>query len=239
MKSHHFLFLLIILIFSFASTSCKHKPTIENASTDPMDTIPNSGTPCEPGIVYYFRDVQPILVSNCAVSGCHDNVTKRKGIDYSSFASAIATGKIKPFKPNSSDMYEVLFDNGDDKMPPNPRPSLTNAQKATIKKWISQGAKEYFCDANIGCDSTNTSYANDIVPILTNSCTGCHSGNNPSGGVSLDSYQNTASFANNGKLYGTSAHLSGYAPMPPSGSGLSSCDLAKIKNWIDQGAPEN
>ncbi len=238
MKSTRFFFLLLVAV-AWASTSCKHKPTIENVSMDPMDSIPNSGTPCDPGVVYYFRDIQPILVSNCAVSGCHDNVTKREGIDYSSFATSVSTGKIKPFKPNSSDMYEVLFESGDEKMPPSPRPSLTGAQKAIIKKWISQGAKEYFCDANIGCDSTNTSYANDIVPILTNSCTGCHSGSSPTAGVSLDNYQSTAAFANNGKLYGTSAHLSGYSPMPPSGSGLSSCDLAKIKNWVEQGAPNN
>ena len=238
MKLLIFSFLLTVMFF-VTTTSCKHEATIENVSSDPQDTVPNSGTPCEPGVVYYFRDVQPILVSNCAVSGCHDNVTKKEGIDYSSFASAIATGKIKPFKPNSSDMYEVLFESGDEKMPPSPRQSLTTAQKATIEKWISQGAKEYFCDANVGCDSTSASYANDIVPILTNSCTGCHGGSSPSAGVSLDTYQSAAAFANNGKLYGTSAHLSGYSPMPPNGSGLTSCELAKIKNWIDQGAPNN
>jgi len=238
MKLLIFSFFLMVMV-TITNSSCKHEPTIENVSMDPKDSIPNSGTPCDPGIVYYFRDVQPILVSNCAVSGCHDNVTKKEGIDYSSFATSVATGKIKPFKPNSSDMYEVLFESGDEKMPPSPRPSLTTAQKATIKKWISQGAKEYFCDANVGCDSTNVSYANDIVPILTNNCTGCHGGNSPSAGIALDSYQNAAASANNGKLYGTSAHLSGYVAMPPSGSGLTSCDLAKIKNWVEQGAPDN
>ncbi|HHB79625.1 MAG TPA: hypothetical protein ENK85_10380 [Saprospiraceae bacterium] len=239
MRIFQLLLLVSIALVSLWGVSCKHDPIIENVSTNPQDTIHNSGTPCEPGIVYYFRDVQPILMSNCAVSGCHDASTHKEGINYSSFSTTLSTGKVKPNQPNQSKMYKVLFESGEEKMPPNPRPSLTNDQKAIIKKWINQGAKEYFCDANVGCDSVNVSYANDIVPILSNSCTGCHSGNTPSGNVSLDAYQSVATFANNGKLYGTAAHLNGYSPMPPSGNGITDCAKAKIKNWVEQGAPDN
>ncbi len=240
MKEYLLFILMAIALSSLATmTSCKHTPEIINVSSDPMDSIPNSGTPCDPAVVYYFRDIQPILTSNCAVSGCHNSTSKREGIDYSSFETTIATGKVKPNNPNRSKMYKVLFDSGDDKMPPSPRPPLTSVQKAIIKKWINQGAKAYFCDAQVGCDSLNVSYANTIAPLLSNSCVGCHSGNNPSGGVSLSNYQSVANSANSGKLYGTVAHLSGYSPMPPSGNGLTICAKAQIKNWVEQGAPNN
>lgn len=218
--------------------SCKHDPIIEGISQDSQDTIPNSGEDCDPNVVYYFKDIQPILSSNCAVSGCHDNLTHKERIDYSSYAKTTATGKVTPNNPNNSKMYNVLFESGEDKMPPAPRPELTPEQKALIKKWIAQGAENYFCDDNTNCDTTNTSYTNNVVPILTNNCIGCHNASNSSGGVVLDNYTPVASSALSGKLFGSINHDAGYVPMPPSGN-LSNCDKALIKSWIDKGAPNN
>lgn len=66
----------------------------------------------------------------------------------------------------------------------------------------------------------------------------CHAGTGPSGGISLDTYASVKTVANNGRLYGSISHASGYVAMPQSGT-MSSCDIKKIKAWIDAGAPNN
>jgi hypothetical protein len=40
-------------------------------------------------------------------------------------------------------------------------------------------------------------------------------------------------------LYGALSWAAGYKTMPQGGSKLSDCQLAKIKSWVDAGAPQN
>lgn len=90
------------------------------------------------------------------------------------------------------------------------------------------------------CDTANVRYASTVVPLLqANGCTGCHGGGAPSGNVSLDQYNGVRTVALNGRLYGTISHSPGFSPMPKGGSKMNSCDIAKIKAWIDAGAPNN
>jgi len=90
-----------------------------------------------------------------------------------------------------------------------------------------------------GCDTTNVTYSATIAPILATNCIGCHNSTIPNAGVILSNYNDLKVQVNNGRFWGAINHLSGFANMPPSGSKLSNCNLAKIKKWIDDGAPNN
>lgn len=89
------------------------------------------------------------------------------------------------------------------------------------------------------CDSTSVSYSQTIVPIVNANCIICHSAANPSGNVIANTWEGLSTQALNGNLWGGVNWESGFVPMPKDGSKLSGCDLAKIKNWINQGAPNN
>jgi hypothetical protein len=90
------------------------------------------------------------------------------------------------------------------------------------------------------CDTSTTTYSATITGILNNyGCMNCHVGGNPSGGINLESYANVKAYVDNGKLYGSISHASGFIPMPDGAAKMSSCDLKKVKAWIDAGAPNN
>lgn len=97
----------------------------------------------------------------------------------------------------------------------------------------------YPYDPNTSCDTLNIVYNTDIKPILENNgCVSCHSTAGPSGGVILDTYEQTKIVADNGRLFGSVNHDDGYSPMPQGGNKLSDCDLSKIQAWINDGSPE-
>jgi hypothetical protein len=90
------------------------------------------------------------------------------------------------------------------------------------------------------CDTTSVTYSSTITSILNNyGCMGCHVGSNPSGGINLDTYANVKASADNGKLYGAISHAPGFIPMPDGAAKMSSCNIKKVKAWIDAGAPDN
>lgn len=104
--------------------------------------------------------------------------------------------------------------------------------------------EEYLYPETANCVTENMSYANDVWPVISASCTGCHSGANPSGGISLENYSDVNAAAligagNYGSLYGVISYASGNSPMPKGGDKLSDCTISKIKAWIDQGATDN
>lgn len=89
------------------------------------------------------------------------------------------------------------------------------------------------------CEVGTVTYAQTIHPILENSCTGCHSSGFGSAGVILDSYIEVQKQALNGRLLGSVSHAPSFHPMPHGGSKLPDCTIAKIKAWVDAGAPNN
>lgn len=81
-------------------------------------------------------------------------------------------------------------------------------------------------------------YEKDVKNIVNNSCavSGCHTGSSPAAGISLNTYNQVRSQAENGNLIGRINSSSN--PMPPSGQ-LPSATRSIIDQWKDDGFLEN
>lgn len=217
----------IVTIFA-----CTHDPVYLAPDTSNLDGTED----CNPDIIYYEKDIQPILNSSCAYVGCHDSKTAAHHIDLSSFAKSIE--EVSPGKLSDSELYEVIItSNPGKRMPPSGK--LPAELIAPIEKWILQGAQNITCINNTACTTSETPYSNGVKSIMTTYCYGCHSGSNPIGKIKLDSYSSVKASANNGSLYGSVSWLQGYSKMPEGLPKLDTCTINKIKNWVDNGAQDN
>jgi hypothetical protein len=88
------------------------------------------------------------------------------------------------------------------------------------------------------CDTTNVTYSQSIVPILSANCYTCHTTGNPNSTIVLDSYTSVLVYVTNGKLIPSIDHT-GPFPMPKGGSMLDPCSIEKIKKWVANGAHNN
>ncbi len=183
----------------------------------------------------FSRDILPVIVSHCATSGCHDAITHEEDYNFTSYNNI--KNAVTPGRPGSSKLLEAITTNeSDEKMPPAGKPQLTVAQIDSIRKWILYGALNENCGEL--CDTINpVTYAATILPVLQSSCTGCHSGTNPSGNVTLSSYAGVSAAASNGLLM-KSLRGEGVTRMPPSGS-LSECRIRQFGLWVENGYPNN
>lgn len=226
-------FLLIPGILMMVALSCRHIALYDL-------TTPTISVNCDPDTVYFTNDVQPIIVSNCAKSGCHaSGGGGEEARDLSSYTAIMNSGYVKPFQANQSRLYEaVTSGGGEGRMPPYPYPGLTSTQTDLIKTWINQGARNNTCEGG-PCDTSNVTYSGTIAPLLDNFCTGCHGTVSPSAGINLTSYADVASAAANGSLYGSVAQLPGFLAMPYGGSLLPSCQIDEIRIWVENGYPNN
>ena len=194
---------------------------------------------CSPDTAYFQQQVLPVIVSNCSMSGCHDAVSHEDGIILTSYASIMSTGKIKPGNPEDSELFEkIIANDNDNRMPPPPRSRLTTDQVEVIRKWIRQGAKNNSCQSSV-CDTASVGYSSSIKPMITSRCLGCHSSTSPGGGYDLSTYAGVKARMDDGKFWASVNHVTGFSPMPKNSSKLSDCELAKIKKWKEEGAPNN
>jgi hypothetical protein len=88
------------------------------------------------------------------------------------------------------------------------------------------------------CDTANVTYSQTIAPIMVQSCNVCHSTVVATAGIVTDNYDALRVVAVNGSLSAAVNHTGAF-PMPKDGEKLSDCNLAKIKKWVDAGAPNN
>ena len=118
-KIHLFLALLIIITIASWITSCSHKADI-------------TGLP----EVCFERDILPIYINNCAITGCHDGVNT-----------------VVPGNPGSSRSYQAIISKwGQNKMPPSQPVSLEN--RIMIRVWIEQGARQTVCSITKAPDNS-------------------------------------------------------------------------------------
>jgi mono/diheme cytochrome c family protein len=99
----------------------------------------------------------------------------------------------------------------------------------------------YHTVSNVPCTDTAgvVSYAQKVAPMLQQYCYSCHSGNFPSGNIAMGTYAADKAIGQNGSLYGSINHASGYSPMPQGTPKMSSCQIAVVKKWIDSGMQNN
>jgi hypothetical protein len=207
---------------------------------DPVVNIPVVQPPtlvtCSPDTVYFKQKILPLIVSNCAMSGCHDAISKKDGVILTDYTNIMR--EVRVSNPTSSELYKSLIDTGEDRMPP--VGSLPADQINSVLTWIKQGAKNNSCDASAtNCVTTVISFKSTVQPILKTNCVGCHSGTQPSGNIDLTTYTQVQKYAVNGKLYGSIAHQTGFIPMPTATSTLSTCEVSQIKSWITAGSLNN
>ncbi|MEI8203039.1 MAG: hypothetical protein WCH34_08520 [Bacteroidota bacterium] len=208
MKNHVILtcFTALILLIS----SCKHDPTppIIDESTLPSN-------------ICFSDEIQPIIRSNCAYSGCHAG---NQDPDLSTYDGIMHL--VKAGNPQSSRLYTLAIGS---QMPPSPKTPLNLQQVTLIYGWIKQGALNNTC----GCDTNLFTFSGAVLPTILNFCSGCHSGSSPSGDINLETYSQIAGATN---LYSRITNTS--SPMPPSGL-MDACKITQIKKWIDAGKPNN
>lgn len=201
--------------------------------------IPDSINNCDEGVIYFEKDLLPVIVSNCATAGCHAEKDPEKGIRLNTIANILKS--VEPGNPEGSDLYKdlagVIPANDKDAMPPPPLNPLTNDVIKDIYDWIKGGAQLYVCDVDCIVESTN--YSKDVSGMMTKYCVGCHNQGNASGSVILTDYDSVKKYADNGQLMGTIKHENGYSIMPPDGNKVESCDILKLQDWIDSGALDN
>lgn len=248
--------IFLLVVFTMMMPSCVHDP-FTPVIPNPVDTTGNpvdtTGNPvdttgqdttfikCDSNLVYFEQEVLPIIISNCAKSGCHDAITHEEGLNLTSYTKIMSSGIVKPNNPGGSKLIKVIkLSGGEEAMPPYPNQKLTTEQINLLSKWISQGAKDTSCvETYITCDTTAVSYSGFIAPLFSTFCAGCHSGGNPSGGILLNSYNGVKAVALNGRLLGAISWSPGFKSMPDGGNKLTDCSISKIQAWINDGAPNN
>ncbi|MEK7756342.1 MAG: c-type cytochrome domain-containing protein, partial [Planctomycetota bacterium] len=90
--------------------------------------------------VSFSRDVQPILTENCFK--CHGEALQLSGLDLRSRATMLKGGQkgpaVVPGKADLSRLYKLVSAQEKPSMPLDGK--LTDAQVATLREWINQGA---------------------------------------------------------------------------------------------------
>lgn len=89
------------------------------------------------------------------------------------------------------------------------------------------------------CNTLDMSYEQDVLPILQNRCYQCHDQANNQGNVTLEGYDNLILRVNSGRFLGAIKRESGFSPMPKNEPALPACEIAKIEQWVNDGAPNN
>ncbi len=184
----------------------------------------------------FQRDILPVLVSSCAMTGCHDAATHEEGYTFASYSTTMMA--VTAGSTGNSKLYEVITapDNEDNRMPPPPLPRLPAAVIDSIAAWIRYGAPDEFCGEV--CDTLNpVTFSGTLWPVIQTSCVGCHGATNPGGSVRLTGYSDVAAVASSGVLM-NALKGNGVPKMPPAGS-LTACRIRQFALWIKNGYPNN
>lgn len=209
---------------------------IESSAACPTTIIGGNGGGTPPVTRACFtRDILPVILSRCATTGCHDGAAGGERRSFTTYANI--SSSVSPGNPSQSSLYRVItITSGGSKMPPASSPQLSVAEIDSIGKWIGYGALNENCGEV--CDTINTvTFSGTIWPIMQTSCTGCHIGTSPGGGIAIANYANVQTIAANGSLM-NSLRGTGVSVMPK-GSAFTACRIRQFDMWVKNGALNN
>lgn len=222
------------------------------------------------GGIDFEKEVAPILAAKCA--NCHNEERSSGGLKLDSFAGLEAGGTNKPLVTPGQSARSLLVArltaNGPARMPKAPQPALSATEIAAITSWVNQGAKfegdkaKKFVAAAAGggarpnnlpppqiaraSGNEKVSFTNDIAPFMVNLCVGCHSGNNPRGGLSLATFEGLMKGGASGRVI-LPGNLEGsrlwrlvggleLPRMPQGQARITRTNYENLKVWLEEGA---
>lgn len=217
---YKFSFLSIILL---VFTGCRHDSEV---------------TPTTPRICFE-TEVLPIVLTNCAISGCHNG--NEDIISINSYSDVMRL--VKAGKPYQSRIFKSVTNTWGNLMPPKPHLPLSARQRTILYLWILQGAKSGLCDT-ISHTSDSICFTNVILPVFETNCasTGCHDAITHEEGYNLTSYARIVSrgiVPGNGlesEIYKSIIRTDEDRMPPPSRTALTAAEKASILQWINEGA---
>ena len=98
--------------------------------------------PLAAGEVEFNRDIRPILADHCLACHGPDKMSRKADLRLDQRDAAVAMGAIVPGQPGESPVIaRIDSTDPDEMMPPPAKKRMPEAQKALLKKWISEGAE--------------------------------------------------------------------------------------------------
>ena len=238
-------------LFSFAM-GCTDQG--DPVSPNPPDTTGNQGG------VDWVDDIFPILQTSCL--SCHGSFQQQGGFDartYDGVFNYTTSGGnplIAPGNPDESELIWRLEGNGVQQMPQGG--SLSAAQIALFREWITNGAPEDVPDDTTGGGGNGGTVAADSITwdntvgrILNNNCISCHNAELHYNDFQVLNFEAVFTHMTEGgraavdtgnveqselllRLEGNGVEL-----MPQGGPALAADVIDTVRTWIENGAPQN
>jgi len=224
----------------------------------------------DPTLISFSSEIAPILAQSCG--NCHGSDNPRARLDLSSFATMKRGGQngallVPKQAQRSLMMLRLTTPDAQLRMPKNGN-ALGRPELEKIYTWINQGAifdgsdesiplSELKADGSKEPDAppvmitkaTGTekvSFVRDIAPTIVNLCTGCHRGNDPNSGLSVETFENLMRGGDSGRVI-VPGNLdgsrlwqlvgAGEQPRMPQGQARITRKFhADLKLWIEEGA---
>jgi hypothetical protein len=221
--------------------------------------------------ISFAADVAPIFVKHCL--GCHASDAKG-GLRLDTFAAMKRGGKsgilLVPGDPENSLIMMRLTGTGEARMPKDADP-ISETECLKIAGWIARGAKFDGGDEAKPLDKLSiaaasfvrrkgslkivvarptgdetVSFKKDIAPFMVERCLRCHSGKDPKGGLSLETFEALMAGGNSGPvvvpgnldrsrmwdLVGKQRPIK----MPPGDARITRTHWNSLQTWIREGA---
>ncbi|RLS58832.1 MAG: hypothetical protein DWH91_01665 [Planctomycetota bacterium] len=199
-------------------TIATHRKNLDKAQGK---TAPKPG---KPEAVSFAKNVAPLINEKCV--SCHGPSMQCANLRLDTFANWKKGGKggllLTPGVPQQSLIMARLTVADARARMPKDEDALERDQLALVSNWISQGAmfdgdsedtvlsrlrlkteveeeeKSIVIAKPKGTETV--SFTKDIAPFMANLCVRCHSGNNPNGGLSLETFYNMMRGGDSGKV---------------------------------------
>lgn len=198
----------------------------------------NNHLPPDSGVCFESK-IKPIIVNNCAITGCHDAQSHKEGLDLSTYKGIKEIVNIS--SPSNSRLVKYMSRTDNERMPPAPASAISAENQALILQWIEEGAYNSTNCATSSCDTTAFTYTAVIKPIMETNClgSGCHNATDKKAGYDLSTYAGVKNCVDGGLFVSSIIQDGNASNMPKGGNKLGTCDITKIQKWVAAGAPNN